>query len=247
MEYIYKITNLKNGKFYIGKTKNVDKRWKEHISLAGKKRHPLYDAIQHHGVENFLVETIDQADTNFIDELERRWILQTNAISFGYNITAGGNGGDTFSNKPEELKEITRKKISKASKISNEKNLELNRKNGIRLWQSDDYVKKVKEAHKNATMNYEYKKRVSDGVKLALQSEQLRKKWSDVKKGSLNNRWLGYVIATDLNGNESKYETAKEASDKLRITAHLIREHCRNNTTFKRGLYKGWKFRFEIV
>ena len=33
---IYKITNLKNGKFYIGSSKNIDRRWWEHINELPK-------------------------------------------------------------------------------------------------------------------------------------------------------------------------------------------------------------------
>lgn len=245
MEYIYKITNLKNRKFYIGKSKNVDKRWKEHLSLAGKKRHPFYDAIKHYGIENFIVEIVDKTDDFLIDDLEKEWILKTNAIEFGYNLTEGGTGGDTFTNKSEELKEITRKKLSITSKITNSKNIEQRKEKSKLLWKSKEYVDKWNEKYRMAIMKDDYKQKVSDGVKLALQSPELRKKWSECKLGNKNGRSLGGVIVTDLEGNETLYETAKEVAKKLVVTAQLIREHCKNNTTFQRGLYKGWKFRFE--
>ncbi len=38
---IYKITNLKNGKFYIGSSKDIDRRWWEHINeFGGKDKNP---------------------------------------------------------------------------------------------------------------------------------------------------------------------------------------------------------------
>jgi len=247
MELIYKITNLKNGKFYIGKTSNIERRWKEHLSLAGKKRHPLYDAILHYGAENFVMEVVDKADKSLIDTLEREWIEKTKAIEIGYNLTEGGTGGDTFSNMPDELKELTRKKLSIKAKISNLKNKDIHRKNGIELWKSEEYVAKVKTAHEKAMASDDMKKKLSEAMLNTLQNPELRKKWSDVKKGSLNGRCLGNVIVTNLEGNETKYETAKEAAQKLKVTAHNIREHCRNNTTFQRGIYKGWKFRFDEI
>ena len=36
---IYKITNLKNGKFYIGSSKDMDRRWYEHINELNKNIH----------------------------------------------------------------------------------------------------------------------------------------------------------------------------------------------------------------
>jgi group I intron endonuclease len=243
MEYIYKITNLKNGKFYIGKTSDIERRWKEHLSLAGKKRHPFYDAIAHYGAENFIIEVVDKTDVSLINDLEKKWILETNAIKLGYNITEGGTGGDTFSNKSDKLKKITREKLRNHILENNPMSNEMIKEKHNILVNANEYKQNMSNIVKSR--NSEYKKRLSDGIKLALQSPELRKKWSECKTGNQNGRALGCVIITDLNGNQTKYETAKEAAKNLVITAHLIREHCRNNTTFKRGLYKGWKFEFE--
>lgn len=243
MEYIYKITNLKNEKFYIGKTSNIERRWKEHLSLVGKKRHPFYDAIAHYGAENFIIEIVDKTDVSLIDDLERKWILETKAIEFGYNITEGGTGGDTFSNKSDELKQITREKLRKYMLENNPMYNENVKQTHIISLNTKEYKQKMSEVVK--ARGNEYKQKISTSLKSVLQSTELRKKWSECKTGSKNGRALGSVIVIDLEGNETKYETAKEAAKKMVVTAHLIREHCRNNTTFQRGLYKGWKFRFE--
>jgi group I intron endonuclease len=243
MEYIYKITNLKNGKFYIGKTSNITRRWKEHLSLVGKKRHPFYDAILHYGAENFIMEVVDKTDASLIDELERKWILETNAIEFGYNITSGGTGGNTFSNKSNELKEITKKKLRKHTLENNPMNDLTIKEKHKKIVNTNEYKQNMSDIVKSR--GNEYKQKLSKGIKLALQSPELRKKWSECKTGNKNGRALGEVSISDLDGNETIYETAKEAAKKLVVTAHLIREHCRNNTTFKRGLYKGWQFKFK--
>ena len=58
MGYIYKITNTINNKIYIGQTsKTIEERFKAHISKA--KQHInryLYDAMNHYGYENFIIE-----------------------------------------------------------------------------------------------------------------------------------------------------------------------------------------------
>jgi group I intron endonuclease len=244
MEYIYKITNNINGKFYIGKTKDVKNRWKTHLSLVGKKRHPLYDAILHYGKDNFTVDVIDNGDEFIIDQLEIEWIEKTNAINEGYNMTIGGTGGDTFTNKSDELKEITRVRLSEKSKISNAKNIETHRENTKKLWEDDEYRKKVIDGVRRNAESNEYRKRVGDSVREMLKNPEMRKKWSDCKKGNKNGRSLGSVIVTDLLGNKYEYETAKDASDKMKVTAQLIRNHCINGTTFVRGVHKGWKFKY---
>jgi group I intron endonuclease len=245
MDVIYKITNIVNGKFYIGKTKNIKKRWKGHLSMVGKKRHPLYDSILYYGKDNFIIEIVDKADSLLIDDLEKEWIKKTNAIELGYNITEGGTGGDTFTNLTEEQKEIRRKNYSIASKISNQKNIGLHRQNTKKLWENDEYRYKVTNKLKERYKNQEFKQQRIEIMKKTLSNPDMLKIWSECKKGSKNGRWLGYVVVTDLDGNEKKYESAVEAAKTLKVAPQRLREHCINNTTYKVGIYKDWKFRYQ--
>ncbi len=243
MEYIYKITNNINKKVYIGKSKDVSRRWKEHLSLVGKKRHPFYDAILHYGVDNFSIEIVDEADSLFINELEKKWIWECDSITNGYNMTEGGTGGDTFSNKPDELKEITREKLKKRLIENNPMHNPIVLENYRKLIKTKEYREKYKKGVELRD-NPEYRKKISEGVKLTLQSPEKRKKWSECKLGSKNPRWLGYVIVCDLDGNETTYNTSSDAASKLSMASTTIRGHCINGTTPLRGPYKGWTFRF---
>jgi group I intron endonuclease len=245
MEVIYKITNIIDGKFYIGKTKNIERRWYEHLNLVGKKRHPLYDSILHYGKENFIIEIVDKADSNLIDDLEKLWIKKTESIKLGYNICEGGNGGDTFTKRTNESKNITIKKISDASKIVNARNIEKHKENTKNLWKNPIYVNKVKSKLKKIMATEEYKNKFSRSMKETLSNPDMIKKWSDCKRGNKNGRWIGYVVVTDLQGNEKKYESSVDAAKKLKVAPQRLREHCENNTTYKIGIYKDWKFRYE--
>ena len=101
MPYIYKITNLVNGKLYIGKTSNsIKERWREHISDSQKERcekRPLYDAFNKYGIDNFQIEKIEEVENDDIAcERENYWIEQLRTyIGFedcnGYNATLGGD------------------------------------------------------------------------------------------------------------------------------------------------------------
>ena len=68
MAYIYKITNLKNNKTYIGFTINeIQVRLRNHIraSRQNKKRHTyLHSAIRKYGEDLFIVEEIQDGDSN---------------------------------------------------------------------------------------------------------------------------------------------------------------------------------------
>lgn len=54
--------------------------------------------------------------------------------------------------------------------------------------------------------------------------------------------WKGYVIVEDISGNKTEYVSMTEASRILKVDVHSISNHIKNNTSFKRGIYKNWKF-----
>lgn len=100
---IYKITNLINGKCYIGQSINIEKRWKNHQVVATNPNdngynYPLYQAIRKYGQKNFSWEVIEECDKNSLDEREIYWISYYNSYNNGYNQTLGGN------NIPSEVK-----------------------------------------------------------------------------------------------------------------------------------------------
>ena len=98
MNYIYCITNIINNKRYVGKTtQTLEERFKEHCRDSFRERcnkRPLYDAMNKYGIENFIIEELEQVeDETKLDEREIYWIqeLQTYG-SNGYNATKGGDG-----------------------------------------------------------------------------------------------------------------------------------------------------------
>lgn len=107
--YIYKITNKIDGKIYIGKSKTtVNGRWNTHLSAlkkyiqSDKNSSKLYNAMVKYGVENFIIEQIDECSFDELDERERYWIakLDSRNPNVGYNICKGGEcgpGGPMFS------------------------------------------------------------------------------------------------------------------------------------------------------
>lgn len=108
---IYKITNLINGKVYIGQTtRSLKKRWYEHCNEFKTRKNCLaiHSAIKTYGKDNFLVEEIDHAtDKIDLSKKEQYWIAYYNSISpNGYNLTSGGEH-TTFT--PEALKRMSLK------------------------------------------------------------------------------------------------------------------------------------------
>lgn len=97
MGYIYCITNLINGKQYVGQTiRSLEERFKDHSHQAyssGNEDRPICRAIRKYGIENFKIEELEQVENDLLNEREIYWIqeLQTFGKS-GYNATKGGDG-----------------------------------------------------------------------------------------------------------------------------------------------------------
>lgn len=96
MAYIYKITNQVNGKIYIGKTLGtIQERWKEHCKDFKKERcekRPLYSAMNKYGIENFIIEQVEECSPEIVNEREKYWIEYYSSFKYGYNATIGGDG-----------------------------------------------------------------------------------------------------------------------------------------------------------
>ena len=103
---VYKITNQKTGKIYVGKTKgSIENRFQTHKKNAKNKiNRYLYDSMNHHGFDSFAIEEIEKCSTDEdLNDRERYWILELNTlIPNGYNMTEGGDGGYTLKSWPEE-------------------------------------------------------------------------------------------------------------------------------------------------
>lgn len=99
--YIYKATNLINGKSYIGQTVDPHSRIWQHQRCYEKEQCNFHDAIQEFGFENFEWEIIDSCtDLEKAGELEKHYIKKYDTFSNGYNMTKGGRGGSFWRARP---------------------------------------------------------------------------------------------------------------------------------------------------
>ncbi len=106
---VYKITNLKNGKFYIGSSKDIEFRWSEHKKHLNGNYHinkKLQNAWNFYGKENFeftIVELVSNDET-FLLEREQFYfdIFKPYIKEIGYNIGEKSSGGDNFTHNPNK-------------------------------------------------------------------------------------------------------------------------------------------------
>lgn len=93
---IYKITNILNLKIYIGITKrSLNKRFSEH---RNRKKSAISKAINKYGIDNFLIEQVDNAET-LSEALTKETFYINQFESFvrakGYNIEINSLSGET--------------------------------------------------------------------------------------------------------------------------------------------------------
>ena len=90
---IYKITRLKTGEIYIGKSTDVKKRWTEHCKTAygvGTIAHSvLHTTIRKDGIENFTFELLEEVPKDKLTEREKYWITFYDSKNYGLNERNG--------------------------------------------------------------------------------------------------------------------------------------------------------------
>ena len=107
---IYRLTNLVNGKVYIGQTHNFEKRLADHLRAARNgKGFVVHRAIAKYGIDQFTCEIILQSwKHSAILEFEKMFIEQHRSYDpeHGYNMTSGGEGLDSEGSRKLNLKRI---------------------------------------------------------------------------------------------------------------------------------------------
>lgn len=232
---VYKITNLVNGKVYIGQSINIKARWNDHIkSLNRNNSHSilLQRAWNKYRQENFSFEILELCSEDELDNIEIKYIEFYDAINNGYNIETGGN-------KKKYLSEETKKKIGDANrgrhhseearhKMSKSRMGENNGMYGKR--HSEESKKKMSDAAKNRPGH-----RPSDEglerIRIANLgkevSEETRKKISEANKGNIPyNKNLRSVYCVELN---KVFEHASSAGKDLNIRSGNIINCCEHH------------------
>ena len=112
---IYKITNLINGKSYIGQSITIEKRIDEHYNEAFDPKDDEYNSLLHkairkYGKEQFYDEVLEECLKEDLNTKEKYYISHYNTCvikgGIGYNLDEGGNSGHIWKLTEEDLKSI---------------------------------------------------------------------------------------------------------------------------------------------
>lgn len=164
---IYKITNKLNDKVYIGQSKNIMQRFREHKSALNRNLHKnehLQLSWNKYGENNFLFEIVKECCANELDYYEKKFInlYKSTDRNYGYNIEFGGNAKKKVSqstkdkislhhadvsgeNNPMYHKKHSQESINKYLSHPNYVNRKIRGTDHFKCAISEDIARKIKE------------------------------------------------------------------------------------------------------
>ena len=216
---IYKITNKNNGKFYIGSSKQIQRRWWEHQNDLNKNQHvnwKLQDAWNQSGASGFEFVIIENVDESQLLVREQFYLDTFKPHLVGYNILDKVSGGDNFTNHPD--KEKIRNKLSE---------MNLDYKNPMfGKTHSESSIQKQKTASVGRYTLEWFKNKYGDEGGLMMYNHRNQR---------LKDRDINYVYDNGLKGTK-KGAMSQEMRDKISETKRMFKQ---NKQQFMNELQSG--------
>jgi len=199
--FVYLITNLINGKRYIGQTNRpLARRWSQHCSSSGCCA--LSSAIRKYGKENFSMEILFDVPTRELaDEFEKAYIERYHTmVPNGYNLKTGGD--------VPVYSEESRRKMSASGKgrISSRKGVVLSEETKRKISESKTGVKQPEWAVRKRVLSQTGGKR----------SEETKEKMRLSAKADWDKRRAsGYIVSEDARKRMSESQKQRWENRKL--------------------------------
>lgn len=164
---IYGLRNKINGKWYVGQSLNVKKRWRKYRRYDCKSQRKLLGAMKKYGIDSFDMVLLEECDgvSWILDYREMYWIRHYDSIENGYNIREGGSHG--------KMSLESRKRMSVAGKGKKKPS------------RSADYLEHMRMAQMGKKQSEETKRKRSlamKGRKMPPRSEEHRRRISEAAK-----------------------------------------------------------------
>jgi len=218
------LIDKRNGKKYIGKHNGLKKDyWSSGLvpnRISKKYGKEIFDRI--------ILE--DNIENDVLNDREIFYIKQEDTFNNGYNSTVGGDGGGhwIYQKSQEEIKLISEVKSKKLS--------------GRTF--SDETKIKMSESAKKKIFTDEHKKNIGLAVKKRggiKHTDETKKKLSIVKTGIKNEQHSKFMVdnnpkAQSVSIEDIIYLTIKDASEKLNLPRHIVKNRLNTNNQ----KYKNW-------
>ena len=223
---IYIITNKQSGKFYIGKSKNIEGRFAHHKAELRHNNHyniHLQRAWNLYGEESFVFSVLEECKEDELNDKEIHWISEFGGYKseFMYNQTKGGDGLALFGEdngmygKHHTPESLLKMHIKKADSSLGSKNPMYGKHHTLKT------KKKISDANKGKILSTEQKEKISrtlkEGYSKGIYKDKKPSKYTDEFMKELREEYL-------------KCKSFKEVANKYNIPY----ECCRCAITFNR-------------
>lgn len=179
MSLIYLITNLANGKQYVGQTSlPAHKRLAKHYrdSLYGRSTY-LCRAIRKYGIENFSIEILEEHLSHEDALSQEKFFIETLGTNLvGYNMTHGGEGTSGYRHSDDTRRRMSLSRVGKTH---------------------SENTKKLLSVQRQGELNVNYQKIYSDIE---------RRKISDKTRGANNPRAKSFLVTLPNGEDEVVYD-----------------------------------------
>lgn len=227
---IYGLRNKLNGKWYIGQSKNIGKRWNRYKNKNCKGQPKLYNALNKYGYDNFEPIILETCDTNtqILNEREVYWIGHHNSILGGYNSKSGGTNG--------RLSDDSIQKIKTTMNTSNMKELfsgliknrtDEQRARHKAACNTPEFKARTREIHLGKTVSPDAREKTRQANIGRPKSDATRKKLSDALRGRKLSDEHKEKLRIGSTGQVFSEERKKNIGDALR-GRKLSEEHKRH-------------------
>ena len=240
--YIYALLDENDKPFYVGKTKRLKKRITTHKRQA-KNNNPLpkYRKLKKILLNSDIRVAIIEADIpdDQVNQREQQYIAEFRRQGHQlYNLTDGGEGGDTYTNNPRRQQILEYRKHLRDTTDWTEKISEARRGQS---WGShtENAKRKISEARQGIEFSSQHKANLSIARKKRITTQTTKNKCSATSKGKIN---IKRYVLIDPDGNEH-------------ITEHGLTMFCEQHNltpanmmkvlSGERKHHKGWRIRHD--
>lgn len=259
---IYTITNLVNGKIYVGQTNDLDNRWYEHKRLFNNQKHKnrhLQAVWNKYGEANIVYEELIECELEYLSSEEHYWamLLDAHNREKGYNIRPT-NPTNTMKYSKEMLSRRTNSRLKNAEKLGyyfTKESLEKMSKTKMGKKMSEEHKQRICYSRKGMTLSKEHCDKISKALKgkrcnpnpltndqrLKMRNAKLGKKLSEETRNRMSeSRKIPVIQLTDTGAFVKEWSYMKDALSEGFYTTS-IGDCCRG----KLKLHKGYQFMYK--
>ena len=239
---IYVIVCIENHKFYIGQSKDIQERWKQHVLLLNKQKHSnrhLQHVYDKYGLDALHFQVVEYCQVSELDQREQGYLDQMMQFDTCMNIAP-------FAINPVNQLPRTKEWYEKISAANRGKKLSEKTKELIRIARAKQVF--PPDCYRAAIEARRGKKRDPEiGVKIS--AALTGKKLSEAHVRRLKETHIGKaIIATHIDGVEIEFRSIKDTSVYFHCTPHAIVWALERGIFVQRPSAKlyGWKLQTKI-